>query len=179
MDDFFAYSQFSIRAKPRIRQPNASHNFNAPTTVTFPSTDLQPVLQPIFRRKEHPETRLPSAAGLAVTGETITYFIYRHSGTATFLFFSSLSRYYTGRIFEPSFASTKNPSRQLERPSPGQSVRTNILPKTLFSCLPKERKQRHNSVAFILTNRTGKSAASNERSRFPAFRTDYFLGGLI
>ena len=34
MADFFAYSQSSIRAKPRIRQPNASHNFNAPITVS-------------------------------------------------------------------------------------------------------------------------------------------------
>ena len=179
MDDFFAYSQFSIRAKPRIRQPNASHNFNAPITVAFPSTYLQPVLQPIFRRKEHPETRLPSAAASPLQEKQSHTFIYRHSGTATFLFFSSLSRYYTGHIFEPSFASTKNPSRQLERPGPRTIRQNEHTAKNTFSCLPKERKQRHNSVAFILTNRTGKSAASNERSRFPAFRTDYFLGGLI
>lgn len=126
MADFFAYSQSSIRAKPRIRRPDASHNFNSPTTVTFPSTDLQPVLQPIFRRKEHPETRLPSAATSPLQEKQSHTFIYRHSGTATYLFFSSLSRYYTGHIFKlpPRFDEKSEPTTRKVRPPNDPSERT-------------------------------------------------------
>lgn len=48
-------------------------------------------------------------------------------------------------------ASTKNPSRQLERSGPRTICQNEHTAKNTFSGLPKERKQRHNSVAFILT----------------------------
>ena len=178
MADFFAYSQSSIRAKPRIRQPNASHNFNAPITVShrqicnrfynlfseeknIPKPDCPPPQPRRYRRNNHillytdiqalqPSCSSPVSRGtIPVTSSNCL------------------------------LVSTKNPSRQLERSGPRTIRQNEHTAKNTFSCLPKERKQRHNSVAFILTNRTGKSAASNERSRFPAFRTDYFLGGLI
>ncbi len=150
MADFFAYSQSSIRAKPRIRQPNASLNFNAPITVShrqicnrfynlfseeknIPKPDCPPPQPRCYRRNNYillytdiqalqPSCSSPVSRGTIPAASS-----------------------------NPPSLRRKTRADNSKGPAPERSVRTNILPKTLFSCLPKERKQRHNSVAFILT----------------------------
>ena len=131
MANFFAYSQSSIRAKPRIRQPNASHNFNAPITVAFPSTDLQPVLQPIFRRKEHPETRLPSAAASPLQEKQSHTFMHRPRCNFSVLL-QSLAVLYRPHLRTASLLRRKTRADNSKGPAPERSVRTNIPQKTLF-----------------------------------------------